>query len=139
MYPLIEVTEKVLSQPFFSTSVKLHSHSPKIADVVLLRVERGDGTISECVEYSHVFLRGICAIEGLVRNVDEQWKVATLHFEAALAEFEAATGVLIAKLKTDEIISDDDWQGERKARARVMEARDLVSRLFRLRKEAGIS
>jgi hypothetical protein len=107
------------------------------SQLVRVRIERRNGTIIECVENSLSFMRGIvCAADGRVTNVDEQWEAATSRFRAALAEFEAATGAVIAGLKTSEPISDAHWQRERQARNQVMAARDLVARLARLRKLA---
>jgi hypothetical protein len=70
-------------------------------------------------------------------NVEEQWAAATSQYEAALGEFRAATGAIIDRLKASQPVTEADWQREQDARTQLLEARELVTRLDRIRKLAA--
>jgi hypothetical protein len=66
--------------------------------------------------------------------IDGPWKQAMEKYEAALVEFQSATMIVVARLKSGEPIGELDVQREQQARAQLNETRDVVARLDRLRK-----
>jgi hypothetical protein len=66
--------------------------------------------------------------------IEDKRRHAVATYEAALAEFQAATNQVIARIKAGEGLTDADLQRESDARAGMIDAREVVLRLNRLRR-----
>jgi hypothetical protein len=64
--------------------------------------------------------------------LEEPWRRAMATYEAALAEFQAATHQVIARIKAGDALTDADLKRESDARAAMIDAREVVLRLNRL-------
>jgi hypothetical protein len=69
--------------------------------------------------------------------LDEQWAAAMRRYEAAIVEFQSATAVVIDSLKAGRTITQIDVEREQQARAEVVDARQAVVRLGRLKNLIG--
>jgi hypothetical protein len=68
-------------------------------------------------------------------TVDQQWREADTAHHTALSEFTAASAVVIARIKAGERLPKSELDREWNARIHLIETRDSVARLDRLRKQ----
>jgi hypothetical protein len=64
--------------------------------------------------------------------IEDQRRRAVATYEAALAEFQAATNQAISRIKAGHALTDADLKRESDARAGMIDAREVVLRLNRL-------
>jgi hypothetical protein len=69
--------------------------------------------------------------------LDDQWRLAEAALDAALAEFKAASARVVDRIKAGEHLPKRELDREWNARLQLMETRQLVERLERLRKDSA--